>query len=186
MVFLHSYGIGTARAVRIYKTYGENAIEMVKANPYRLSTDIWGVGFATADELALKLGIPRDSPFRAQAAVRHVLSEAATDGHVGYPEELLSERAVQITNIPPTGIADAIEQLRIMDEVVRDSATSPNPPTPFPGGKGEKSGPPPPLREGLVEGASEQPGGRTTLSAATLLARPSIMGQETSPGDDSC
>ena len=121
MVFLHSYGIGTARAVRIYKTYGENAIEMVKANPYRLSTDIWGVGFATADELALKLGIPRDSPFRAQAAVRHVLSEAATDGHVGYPEELLRERAVQITDIPPTGIADAIEQLRIMDEVVRDS-----------------------------------------------------------------
>lgn len=121
MVFLHSYGIGTARAVRIYKTYGENAIEMVKANPYRLSTDIWGVGFATADELALKLGIPRDSPFRAQAAVRHVLSEAATDGHVGYPEELLSERAVQITNIPPTVIADAIEQLRIMDEVVRDT-----------------------------------------------------------------
>jgi len=121
MVFLHSYGIGTARAVRIYKTYGENAIEMVKANPYRLSTDIWGVGFATSDELALKLGIPRDSPFRAQAAVRHVLSEAASDGHVGYPEELLREHAGQITNIPPAGITDAIEQLRITDEVVRDS-----------------------------------------------------------------
>jgi len=121
MVFLHSYGIGTARAVRIYKTYGENAIDLVKANPYRLSTDIWGVGFATADELALKLGIPRDSPYRAQAAVRHVLSEAATDGHVGYPEELLRERAGQMTNIPPAGIADAVEQLRISDEVVRDS-----------------------------------------------------------------
>src|SRR5438477_3151902 len=86
MVFLHSYGIGTARAVRIYKTYGENAIEMVKSNPYRLSTDIWGVGFATADELALKLGLPRDSPFRAQAAVRHVLQEQSSNGHVGYPE----------------------------------------------------------------------------------------------------
>jgi exodeoxyribonuclease V alpha subunit len=121
MVFLHSYGIGTARAVRIYKTYGENAIEMVKSNPYRLSTDIWGVGFATADELALKLGLPRDSPFRAQAAVRHVLSEASGDGHVGYPEELLRERAVELTQIPPAGIDDAIEQLRITDEVVRDS-----------------------------------------------------------------
>jgi exodeoxyribonuclease V alpha subunit len=121
MVFLHSYGIGTARAVRIYKTYGEQAIEMVKANPYRLSTDIWGVGFATADELALKLGIPRDSPFRAQAAVRHVLSEAAADGHVAYPEELLRERAVALTSIPSEAVGEAIEQLRITDEVVRDS-----------------------------------------------------------------
>jgi exodeoxyribonuclease V alpha subunit len=121
MVFLHSYGIGTARAVRIYKTYGDSAIELIKANPYRLSTDIWGIGFATADELALKLGLPRDSPFRAQAAVRHVLAEASSDGHVGYPEELLRERAVELTQIPPTGITDAIEQLRITDEVVRDS-----------------------------------------------------------------
>ena len=121
MVFLHSYGIGTARAVRIYKTYGDNAIELVKANPYRLSTDIWGVGFATADELALKLGLSRESPFRAQAAVRHVLSEATSDGHVGFPEEQLREKAVTLTQIPPAGIIDAIEQLRITDEVVRDS-----------------------------------------------------------------
>ena len=123
MVFLHSYGVGTARAVRIYKTYGDQAIEMVKANPYRLSTDIWGVGFATADELALKLGLPRDSPFRAQAAVRHVLGEASGDGHVGFPEELLIENGVTLTKseIPPEGIRAAIEQLRITDEVVRDS-----------------------------------------------------------------
>ncbi len=122
MVFLQSHGMGTARAVRIYKTYGENAIELIKANPYRLSADIWGIGFATADELALKLGLPRDSPFRAQAAVRHLLSEATGDGHVGIPEELLRERATEMTEIPPTGIADAIEQLRITDEIVRDSA----------------------------------------------------------------
>ncbi|HJZ57837.1 MAG TPA: ATP-dependent RecD-like DNA helicase [Gemmataceae bacterium] len=121
MVFLHSYGIGTARAVRIYKTYGENAIEMVKANPYRLSTDIWGVGFQTADELALKLGLPRDSPFRAQAAVRHVLSEATGEGHVGFPEELTMTAAQELTQIPPDGIRDAVEQLRITDEIVRDS-----------------------------------------------------------------
>ncbi len=121
MVFLQSHGIGTARAVRIYKTYGENAIELIKANPYRLSADIWGVGFATADELAIKLGLPRDSPYRAQAAVRHVLSEASGDGHVGYPEELLCSAAVELTEIPEKGITDAIEQLRIVDEVVRDS-----------------------------------------------------------------
>ena len=124
MVFLQSHGIGTARAVRIYKTYGENAIELIKANPYRLSADIWGVGFATADELAIKLGLPRDSPYRAQAAVRHVLSEASGDGHVGYPEELLCTAAEQLTGIPEKGIRDAIEALRITDEVVRDNVQS--------------------------------------------------------------
>src|SRR5215212_1026271 len=123
MVFLHSYGIGTARAVRIYKTYGEQAIELVKQNPYRLSTDIWGVGFHTADELALKLGLPRDSPRRAEAAVRHVLSEEASDGHVGYPEELALEAAAELTQISPDGIREAIEQLRITDEIVRDAET---------------------------------------------------------------
>ena len=121
MVFLHSYGIGTARAVRIYREYGENAIEVVKQNPYRLSTDIWGVGFQTADALALKLGLPRDSPFRAQAAVRHVLGEAQSDGHVGLPEELATQAAEALTQIPPDGIRDAVEQLRITDEIVRDS-----------------------------------------------------------------
>jgi exodeoxyribonuclease V alpha subunit len=121
MVFLQSHGIGTARAVRIYKTYGDQAIELIKANPYRLSTDIWGVGFATADELALKLGIPRDSPFRAQAAVRHVLQEETGNGHVGFPEEMLRLRASEMTDIDEKGIIDAVEQLRITDEVVRDS-----------------------------------------------------------------
>ena len=84
-------------AVRIYRQYGENAIEQVRSNPYRLSSDIWGIGFQTADALALQLGIPRDSPFRAQAAVRHVLREAQGDGHVGFPEELVLEAAQQLT-----------------------------------------------------------------------------------------
>lgn len=121
MTFLQSFGIGTARAVRIYKQYGENAIEQVRQNPYRLSTDIWGVGFRTADELALKLGIPRDSPKRAQAAVRHVLSEGSANGHVGLPEEVVVEKTVELTQIPGERITEAIEQLRIEDEIVRDT-----------------------------------------------------------------
>lgn len=124
MVFLHSYGVGTARAVKIYKQYGDTAIEAIKQNPYRLSTDIWGIGFRTADEIALKLGIPRDSPHRAQAAVRHVLSEAASNGHVGLPELLAVEQTAELTNIPPDAVAAAVEALRIADEVVRDSAVS--------------------------------------------------------------
>ena len=121
MAFLASYGVGTARAVRIYKTYGENAVEQVKSNPYRLSTDIWGVGFRTADELALKLGIPRDSPHRAQAAVRHVLQEAASNGHVGVPEEVVVEQTMALTQIPTAAIEAAVEALRYTDEIVRDS-----------------------------------------------------------------
>ena len=138
MVFLQSHGIGTARAVRIYKTYGDRAIELIKANPYRLSADIWGVGFDTADKLAMALGIPRDSPYRAQAAVRHVLQEESGNGHVGFPEELLREKAVEMTESEPNGIIDAIEQLRITDEVVRDSITSAS------GGKVQKPTPQPP------------------------------------------
>jgi exodeoxyribonuclease V alpha subunit len=161
MVFLHSYGIGTARAVRIYKTYGEQAIEMVKANPYRLSTDIWGVGFATADELALKLGIPRDSPFRAQAAVRHVLSEAASDGHVGLPEELVRDRAGALTSISPADIDGAIEQLRIRDEIVRDS---PHPPTPL--SQGEK---------GAFE--SPSPGGGGVGEGSLVFLKPLFLAE---------
>src|SRR5207245_8435651 len=73
MVFLQAHGFGTARAVRIYKTYGDQAVEIVRANPYRLATDIWGVGFKTADELGRRLGIDPASPQRARAALRFTL-----------------------------------------------------------------------------------------------------------------
>ena len=75
MVFLRSHGVGTARAVRIYKTYGDRAVERVQENPYRLALDIHGIGFKTADAIAQRLGIPRDALMRAQAGVRHVLQE---------------------------------------------------------------------------------------------------------------
>src|SRR5205823_7859777 len=75
MVFLQAHGVGTQRAVRIYKTYGDRAVDLVRENPYRLATDIWGVGFKTADELAERLGVDRASPLRARAAVRYVLQE---------------------------------------------------------------------------------------------------------------
>jgi len=121
MVFLQSYGIGTARAVRIYKTYGDRAIEVVRDNPYRLATDIWGVGFQTADQLALKLGLDRNAPQRAQAAVRYVLQELSTQGHVGYPEEGVISEAMNATQIGREIIATAIEHGRNHDEIVRDS-----------------------------------------------------------------
>jgi len=69
MVFLHSNGVSTSRAVRIYKTYGENAIEQVRQNPFSLAKDIHGIGFKTADQIAEKIGIPHDSILRASAAL---------------------------------------------------------------------------------------------------------------------
>src|SRR6516165_3956872 len=81
MVFLQQHGVGMGRAVRIYKTYGDQAVEVVRANPYRLATDIWGVGFKTADELGRRLGIDPASPQRAKAALRYVLQQLSTEGH---------------------------------------------------------------------------------------------------------
>ena len=121
MSFLQSYGLGTARATRIYKLYGENAVEQVRQNPYKLSSDIWGVGFRTADELALKLGLATDAPQRAQAVLRHVLREGATNGHVGLPPDVVIEQAMALTQIPTDGLEAALQELRTLEEVVLDS-----------------------------------------------------------------
>ncbi len=118
MVFLQSHGIGTARAVRIYKTYGDQAVELVRANPYRLATDIWGVGFKTADDLAGRIGIDRDSPLRARAALRFVLQQATQEGHVGYPEEAVVSKTMELTQIPRDIVTAAVEAERLAGDVV--------------------------------------------------------------------
>ena len=93
MVFLHSHGVSTSRAVRIYKTYGDDAIEKVRANPYTLAKDIHGIGFKTADQIAQKVGIPVDSLIRACAGLNHVLLEATGEGHCALPVEMLKDEA---------------------------------------------------------------------------------------------
>ena len=109
MVFLHSHDVGTARAVRIYKTYGNEAITRVRENPYRLALDIHGIGFKTADMLAQRLGIPRDAVIRAQAGVRHVLQEFADDGHCAVHHDELIEAAATLLEIPISIIEQAVE-----------------------------------------------------------------------------
>jgi exodeoxyribonuclease V alpha subunit len=121
MVFLQSHGIGTARAVRIYKTYGEQAIEKVRANPYQLATDIWGVGFKTADELAQKLGLPLDAPQRLRAALRFVLQELSSAGHVGYPEQAVLEQTSELIGIDLERLHPAVEHERQQGDIIRDS-----------------------------------------------------------------
>ena len=89
MLFLHSNGVGTSRAVRIYKTYGADAIQLISENPYRLARDIRGIGFRTADQIAAKLGIEKTALIRVRAGISYALAEAMDDGHCGLPAEEL-------------------------------------------------------------------------------------------------
>ena len=86
MVFLQGVGVSTSLAVRIYKTYRDDAIEVVRREPYRLAGDVWGIGFKTADQIAQRLGIPHDSPQRVKAGLQFALSQATEDGHCYLPD----------------------------------------------------------------------------------------------------
>jgi exodeoxyribonuclease V alpha subunit len=120
MVFLHSSGVSSSRAVRIYKTYGENAIESVRANPYVLAKDIRGIGFRTADQIAQKIGIPHDSLLRACAGLSHVLSEATGRGHCALPVELLKDEATKLLVVPQTVLETALERTLNHGELIRE------------------------------------------------------------------
>ena len=120
MLFLHSNGVSTSRAVRIYKTYGENSIETVRADPYILAREIHGIGFKTADQVALKLGIPRDSILRARAGLGYVLFEATRDGHCALPKELLSENAATLLEIDASIISETLARMQIDAEVAEE------------------------------------------------------------------
>ena len=99
MVFLHSHGVGTARAVRIFKTYGADAVQVMSENPYRLARDIRGIGFKTADAIAMKLGIEKTAMVRIRAGISYALSEAMSDGHCGLPVNELVPLAVGLLEV---------------------------------------------------------------------------------------
>ena len=109
MVFLQSQGVGAARAVRIYKTYGDEAIERVRQNPYCLALDIHGIGFKTADAIAQRIGIPLDAAVRAEAGVRHVLQELSGQGHCAARRETLLEMAAELLEVEQGVAQSAIE-----------------------------------------------------------------------------
>ena len=111
MVFLHSHKVSTSRAFRIYKTYGQEAIEKVREDPYRLARDIHGIGFKTADVIAESLGISRQSDLRARAGVEYVLQELTNEGHCGYGREELAAMATKLLEIPAEIIQSAIDYL---------------------------------------------------------------------------
>ena len=111
MVFLHSHGVSTGRAVRIYKTYGNLAIQTVRENPYTLAKEIHGIGFATADQIAQSVGIPKDSQNRARAGIDHVLLGATSEGHCALPLEKLKAAAVKLLEVPVETIEHALSRM---------------------------------------------------------------------------
>ena len=123
MVFLHSNGVSTSRAVRIYKTYGDEAVEKVRANPYLLARDISGIGFKTADDIARKLGIPEDSILRARAGLSHVLSEAGGNGHCSLPKEVLLKNAADLLAMDFLILQCALAEMLTEGELEEDGIT---------------------------------------------------------------
>jgi len=124
MVFLHSQGVSTSRAVRIHKTYGEQAIERVRSNPYALARDIHGIGFATADRIAQNLGIPPDSLLRASAGLDHVLLEATNEGHCALPLDLLKEEAGKLLSVEEKIVEAALARSLAGQELALESIGS--------------------------------------------------------------
>ena len=110
MVFLHEHGVGTARAVRIFKTYGTDAVQVMSENPYRLAKDIRGIGFRTADLIAEKLGIEKTAMIRVRAGISFALTEAMGDGHCGLPRADLIGLAGKLLEVPAPLIESALAE----------------------------------------------------------------------------
>jgi len=118
MIFLQSHGVSSGYAARIFKQYGNDAIKVVQENPYRLATDIFGIGFLTADKIAEKLGFARDSDLRAAAGILYVLHELTDEGHVFYPCELLIEKCREMLDIDREIITRAIGKAAFEKQIV--------------------------------------------------------------------
>jgi exodeoxyribonuclease V alpha subunit len=126
MVFLHSHGVGTARSVRIYKTYGADSLQVMTENPYRLARDIRGIGFKTADAIAIRLGIEKTAMIRIRAGISYALIEAMDDGHCGLPTDKLTPLAVELLEAPGELIQTALE-LELRDGAVVADTVSETP-----------------------------------------------------------
>jgi exodeoxyribonuclease V alpha subunit len=120
MVFLHSNGVGTARAVRIFKTYGADAVQVMTENPYRLARDIRGIGFKSADAIAMKLGIEKTAMIRLRAGISYALTEAMDGGHCGLPTDQLIPLAEELLEAPKALILTALELERSERAVIAD------------------------------------------------------------------
>jgi len=120
MLFLQSHGVSPAYAVRIYRHYGDRAVQVVRENPYRLAEDVEGIGFLTADKFARGLGFPEDSPTRAQAGILHTLSKSAEEGHLFLPSTALLQQTQKMLECDREALSEALERLVAAGRVVAE------------------------------------------------------------------
>ncbi len=118
MIFLQSHGVGSGYAAKIFKQYGKGSIEIVRANPYRLAADIFGIGFVTADKIAEKLGFARNSLQRVAAGILYVLHQMADEGHVFYPYELLIAKCRDILDVERESVVQALDSAAHAKQIV--------------------------------------------------------------------
>jgi exodeoxyribonuclease V alpha subunit len=119
LIFLQGYGLTTAQSLRIYRHYGNDTVAAVRANPYRLASDVFGIGFKTADELASRLEIARDAPIRMQAGVLFALTRAAETGHVFLPQRRLVQEAGELLGVGSEKLPPAVNALVELGQIVR-------------------------------------------------------------------
>ena len=134
MLFLHGHNVSTNLAVKIYKTYGDQALDVVQENPYQLAQDIYGVGFKTADKIAQDLGLPADHPSRLEAGLVYVLSEGVGNGHVFLPRDEVVQTTAALLGVDPGLLPEAVGRLIASKHVALDDlvmndgeASSPTP-----------------------------------------------------------
>lgn len=126
MLFLQSHNVSTGLAVRIYKQYGDDAVQIVQTDPYRLAREVYGIGFITADKIAQELGISRDAPERVAAGVTYVLGQAADEGNVYLPAAELTRRSAELLGVTPGQVEEGMRTLKEAEEVWVEEAGQPN------------------------------------------------------------
>ena len=117
MVFLQTYGISTGNCLKIYKKYKQNTINIIKENPYRLTVDVYGIGFKTADKIARNLGIEKSSKYRLMAGIKYVLTEYCGNGHTYLPADILYQKSCELLEAPAELVEDACVSLTLNREV---------------------------------------------------------------------
>lgn len=123
MILLQSHGVTTRLAVKIFKQYGDAAVDVLESEPYRLARDIWGIGFKTADKIARDMGLPADAPSRIEAGVVYTLNKQADEGHVYVPQAELATKAAELLEVKEEKVEYAVTRLEALDQVKTETIT---------------------------------------------------------------
>jgi exodeoxyribonuclease V alpha subunit len=123
MIFLQDHDVSPLYATKIFRHYGADAVRAVSQNPYRLATDIFGIGFLTADRIAQKMGFEKNAPFRAEAGILHVLRHLSEEGHVYYPYEPLIGKCTEILDVEREVVAKAMGAIALDGKIVMEDLT---------------------------------------------------------------